>query len=183
MTSNGDGSPAVTVISAQPVPTAQSVHKYQWTVPGQPAPWVVQRWKSPRHLSASGVIRMRDYQDLIQGCFIQKFGPPPRHKGLVILDFVFYRTPGGTRKHWTDAHVLDALQRRPDTTNIQKACEDALSDFLFEDDKQVIDIRSRRGLAIMGASPRTVITAHIGDLDIMRSVAWSLEGVDGMAYD
>jgi hypothetical protein len=126
---------------------------------------------------------MRDFQDLIQASFIARFGPPPRHEGLVILDFVFYRQPSGTRKHWTDAHVLTALQKKPDTTNIQKACEDALSGFLFQDDRQVIDIRSRRGLAIMGASPRTVITASIGDLDIMRSVAWSLEGVDGMSYD
>jgi Holliday junction resolvase RusA-like endonuclease len=126
---------------------------------------------------------MRDFQDLIQASFIARFGPPPRHEGLVVLDLVFYRTPGDKRKNWTDAHVLTALQKKPDTTNIQKACEDALSDFLFQDDRQVIDIRSRRGLAIMGADPRTVITAHIGDLDIMRSVAWSLEGVDGMAYD
>ena len=177
MTNSVAGSPVVTVISAQPVRTAQSaVHKYEWTVPGQPAPWVVQRWKSPRHLSASGVLRMRDYQELIQACFMVKYGAAPRHEGLVILNFIFYRQPSGGRKRWTDAHVIDALQRRPDTTNIQKACEDALSGFLFQDDKQVIDIHSRRGLALMGASPRTIITAHIGDeMDVMRAAAWPVE--------
>ena len=150
----------------------EPVHKYAWTVPGQPAPWMVQRWKSPRHLSASGVIRMRDYQDLIQASFIARFGPPPRHQGLVALDFVFYRRPGGKRKHWKDAHVLAELQKKPDCTNLQKACEDALSDFLFLDDRQVVDIHSRRGLALVGSEPRTAISAYIGTEDIMQTLDW-----------
>ena len=179
MTNSVAGSPVATGISAQPVRTSLPVYKYEWTVPGQPAPWVVQRWRSPRHLSPSGVIRMRDYQERIQASFLEQYGTAPRHEGLVVLDFIFYRTPGEKRKHWKDVHVMAALQRRPDTTNIQKCVEDALSDFLFVDDRQVIDIHSRRGIAVFGAEPRTIVTAHIGDMDIARSIAWSLDDVDG----
>ena len=45
--------------------------------------------------------------------------------------------------------------KKPDTTNLQKFAEDVLSGIVFEDDRQVVWITSKK---IYSEKPRTVIT-------------------------
>ena len=92
---------------------------------------------------------MRGYQDNIRFVFLAGYGRTVPLTGPVALELVFARGLGvaGKRK----------ATSRPDLTNLQKACEDALNGFAFLDDAQVVSVRASK---ITAAEPYTSITVQ-----------------------
>lgn len=107
-----------TVDNRKPAP-----RKVVFSVSGRPVPWSVPktvRRKNPALVSWQAIVNLFARRAMA--------GRRPM-AGRVAIRFVFYLNPSPSD---------------PDTTNLQKACEDALQNAVIEKDRQTSDIRSTR---------------------------------------
>jgi len=124
--------------------------EYRLFLPGEAAPWTVQRARFANKNASPSVLRMRTFQDRIRAAFLAKYGrPDPPLTGPIALDLVFAR--GGGK------HGRRKATSRPDITNLQKACEDALNDYAYRDDCQVVQVTAQK---VVTSEPYTCITVR-----------------------
>ena len=136
-----------------------------FVVPGQPVPWGVHT----RFESSESKARLKTYQDMVRVAARKAMQGHPPHKGPVDLEIWFHlQIPDSagkrpeTRDRWIERHLI----MKPDTTNLQKAAEDGLTEqaikgvpreqlgIIFIDDNQVTDVKSYKRFA---DEPRTQI--------------------------
>lgn len=121
------------------------------TVPGEAVPWSVHHRGDPK------AKRMKAWKRLV-GQYAQ--AAMFRHSmvtGPVELSIVVYRCKGLPRSRAARADALAGLvvpTTSPDATNLQKAAEDALQGIVYENDSQVVDVRTQKRYSL---DPRLVI--------------------------
>jgi Holliday junction resolvase RusA-like endonuclease len=132
-----------------------------FTVPGQPVPWGVHT----RYDRSESKDRLKAYQDMIRVAARRAMRGHPPHEGPVTLEMWFHlEIPDSagkrpeTRARWIERHLI----MKPDTTNLQKAAEDGLTEqsikgvaremlgIVFIDDGQVIDTGAHKRYAQEG---------------------------------
>jgi len=132
-----------------------------FTVPGQPVPWGVHT----RYETSDSKDRLKTYQDMVRVAARKAMQGHPPHKGPVDLEVWFHlQIPDSagkrpeTRARWIERHLI----MKPDTTNLQKAAEDGLTEqsikgvaremlgIVFIDDGQVIDTAAHKRYAQEG---------------------------------
>lgn len=126
-------------------------------ISGLPTPWTAARISPGRHAFNPKYKEKQYAMWQLRPQWNQ--GAP--YGGPVILDFTFHMPiPSGTSKIRRTAMLNGKLHhlKRPDATNLQKFAEDCLKAVVFEDDSQVVDIRSRKIYAEM---PKTVIRINL----------------------
>jgi len=130
-------------------------------VPGEPRPWTVWAKRGPK---PDGFVRMEVWQAQIQAAVRAGFSNEPL-SGPLQMETVFVRgypdsapkTPSA-QVRWSEKHILT----KPDLTNYQKACEDALIGLLFHDDNQVVQHNSSKTYGYPGKEPYTIIEVREG---------------------
>lgn len=122
-----------------------------YLVPINPEPWQVgsagvgrRGGKLVPYIGPS--VQLREYQNAIREEL--RAQTPPKITGPVFLQFYFWRQSasyeGATRR---------AKRNRPDVTNMQKACEDAIQDILIGNDRDTVHVQSvlvEEGPNVMG---------------------------------
>ena len=110
---------------------------WEFTVPGDPAPWTA--WPK-RGVPPEGFLRMQAWQSQIQAIQYWRGGDGPGEPiaGPVRLELEFYLLPP---KKPTNEYP------RQDNTNLIKACEDALQGIVFVNDSQVVVTRAKKAYA------------------------------------
>ena len=126
-----------------------------FTVPGQPVPWGVHT----RYETSDSKDRLKTYQDMVRVAARQAMQGRPPHEGPVTLEMWFHlQIPDSAGKRpetiarWIERHLI----MKPDTTNLQKAAEDALTEqsikgvpreqlgIVFIDDNQVTETAAHK---------------------------------------
>lgn len=102
----------------------------------------------------------KDYKQQILNLFVQVPGRIPEGVPVrVIIEYFFSRPKSLQRKKDSDGTVLHT--KKPDLDNLNKAVLDAISAAGFwHDDRQVVDLRSRKFYTAKGDSPMVRITVE-----------------------
>ena len=125
---------------------------FELFIPITPRPWTVRRSRHFYNINKSYIDHVR--------IFIKKHYEGHPYECPIMLDFVHYMPiPTSLSKKKRQAYVDGEIihQNRPDTTNLNKQMEDCLSNVLFYDDKQVVQIS---GLKKYGQTPGTWIRVY-----------------------
>lgn len=116
----------------------------QWfVIPVNPYPWKVPPF-TPARVGKKLIVKagrdegLHSYKQAVKEVLLSQ--PYEKIEGSVELDFWFYRNI----PEYTSHQGRRARKHEADTTNLQKATEDALQGILFDNDKDVIKISSMR---------------------------------------
>lgn len=129
------------------------------TVPGEPVPWSV------HHRGDPAAARMKAWKNTIWWHAKSQYHGP-RLTGPVRMSIVAYRAKGLPRSKAARADAMAGRlvpTTRPDATNLQKLAEDALQGICYEDDSQVVDVRTRKRY---GDPPRLEIEVSAWEPDV-----------------
>lgn len=115
----------------------------QYLVQGiNPAPWAVGplgvgRRKGGHYAYVGPNAALVTYQKALREALEEKYNPRPLGQQYLDIEFYFWRKieTYQSGKRTAHSHVADV-------TNLQKATEDALQGFLFDNDRQTLQIRS-----------------------------------------
>jgi len=115
-------------------------------VPGNPAPW---RVYTRRGKPSPSWFAFQAYKQRIIEAAQEQY-TLAMLRGPIELSILFFRgIPAAApkrelnRARWVANHIV----KRPDLTNYQKACEDALSGIVYTDDSQVLMVHSAKAYA------------------------------------
>ena len=147
----GDGQAAVHIeLSGVPVPYVERQRAFQKGVGGQPITYSYKAGTT------------RTYQNWLRDAAMRAMGDRPPLTGPLVMTMTAYMPmPKSMRKadRLLAEQELLPVTKRPDTTNLLKAIEDAFKHVVWGDDSQVSDHMLRRRYS---PRPRLVVEVRLG---------------------
>lgn len=108
-------------------------------------------WAAPRLGRGICYSAHSKFREIFHAFIISQYKDPPR-KGFVRVEFDFYfpYPKSASKKNIQLMEQGKIYPTRSDLTNLQKFCEDCLKKIVIEDDRNVVEISSKKLYALNG---------------------------------